>query len=207
MGEVWQIYLNYARSDESFACRLADDLNRSGASVWIDTYHARPGRHWARSIEQALTDSAMMLVVLSPDALRTRHVALGWQAYLEAYRPVIPVLAVPCEPPGALRTRRPVDFSREHLYPRMYHHLMTRLIESRSRSRRGGFSLWGSEPELLPFVPEMIPPRRVVELSLQADFAFSSSLVEMPSPPPVQPLPSVLHTLRGLRSRLLGSTH
>ena len=201
MSAVWQIYFNYGRSDELFACRLADDLHRSGASIWLDTYHARPGRHWARSIEQALTDSAVMVVILSPDALRTRHVALAWQAYLEAYRPVIPVLALPCEPPGLLRTRRPVDFSREHLYGRNYHQLMTRLIESRSRSRRGGLSLWGSEPDLLPFVPEMIPPVRGVEMSLQADFAYASHLVERPAP---EPVPSVLHTLRGLRSRLLG---
>jgi len=202
MGAGWQIYVNYARGDETFASRLADDLARSGAAVWIDVLHAHTGRHWARSIEQALNDTALMLIVLSPEAVRTRHVALSWQAYLEAYRPVMPVLARPCEPPGPLRMRRPIDFTRDQFYARNFHQLVTRLIESRSRVRLGGLSLWGSAPDMLPFVPEMIPPAPVRYETMRADFAFATPLYEPAIAP--EPPPSVLHTLRGLRSRLLG---
>ncbi len=146
-----QIFVSYARSDEVFVTRLADDLSRSGAHVWVDVRNARPGRHWGRSIEQALGDSSMMLVVLSPDALEAAHVSVEWQAYLEAYRPVIPVLARPCDPPGPLRTRRPVDFIRENSYQRAFHQLMMRLLECGTRIRRNDPVIWTMSEHVIDF--------------------------------------------------------
>jgi hypothetical protein len=137
-----QVFVSYAQGDEAFAAQLADDLSRSGAKVWLDIRNARPGRHWTRSIEQALSDSSMMIVILSRCALESPHVAVEWQAYLEAYRPVIPVLVEPCDLPGPLRTRRPLDFTRERDYPRVFHQLVTRLIDYGTRIRRSDPVIW-----------------------------------------------------------------
>lgn len=137
-----QIFVSYMQDDETFVKRLVDDLNRSGANVWLDIRNARPGRHWTRSIEQALSESSMMIVVLSPAALESAHVAVEWQAYLEAYRPVVPVMVKRCDPPGPLRTRRPIDFSRESNYQRAFHELSTRLIEYGTRIRRSDPVIW-----------------------------------------------------------------
>jgi hypothetical protein len=137
-----QIYISYDPIDEAFATQLTDDLTAYGANVWLDIRNARPGRHWSRSIEAALSDSNMMVVVLSPQALMSRHVAAEWQAYLEAYRPVIPALAEVCDPPGPLRTRRPVDFTRARLYNRALHELITRLIDYNTRVRRQEPVIW-----------------------------------------------------------------
>jgi hypothetical protein len=82
-----QIFISYTRDDEQFAKHLADTLCETGANVWLDIYNARPGRHWARSIEQALAESKMMIVVLSPAALESAHIAVEWQAYLEEIHP------------------------------------------------------------------------------------------------------------------------
>ncbi len=137
-----QIFVSYAQSDQTFVARLADDLSRSGAKVWLDIRNAQPGRHWGRSIEQALSACGMMLVVLSPGALECAHVTVEWQAYLEANRPVIPILLKPCDPPGPLRTRRPVDFRHERDYSRSFHQLVTRLIDSGTRVRRTDPVIW-----------------------------------------------------------------
>lgn len=137
-----QIFISYAPPDEALALRLTDDLTASGANVWIDIRNARPGRHWSRSIEQALSVSSMMIVILSPAALETSHVAAEWQAYLEAYRPVLPVIAQKCALPGPLRTRRPFDFTSEREYARTYHQLVNRLIERGTRLRRVDPVIW-----------------------------------------------------------------
>lgn len=137
-----QIFICYAPANETFALRLTDDLTATGANAWIDLRSARPGRHWTRSIEQALSVSTMMIVILSPEALQAPYVAAEWQAYLEAYRPVVPVIAQPCNLPGPLRTRRPLDFSRERDYPRLYHQLVNRLIELGTRLRRVDPVIW-----------------------------------------------------------------
>jgi hypothetical protein len=130
-----QIFMSYDQADEAFVMHLADDLEAHGANVWLDVRHARPGRHWARSIERALSESSMMIVILSPEALESEQVAGAWQMYLEAYRPVIPVVVEPCNVPGPLRTRRPIDFTRDRFYRRALHELTTRLIDYNSRSQ------------------------------------------------------------------------
>ena len=137
-----QIYISYDPADEAFALQLAEDLRAYGARTWIDVRDARPGRHWERSIEQALNESGMMVVVLSPEALASEHVAMEWQLYLEAYRPVIPVVVVPCDLPAPLRTRRPIAFTRASRYRRAFHELITRLIEYNTRVRNVEPLVW-----------------------------------------------------------------
>ena len=161
MIENWttsrQVFVSYAQGDEAFAAQLADDLSRSGAKVWLDIRNARPGRHWTRSIEQALSDSSMMIVILSRCALESPHVAVEWQAYLEAYRPVIPVLVEPCDLPGPLRTRRPLDFTRERDYPRVFHQLVTRLIDYGTRIRRSDPVIWTMTENVIEYRESRAP--------------------------------------------------
>jgi hypothetical protein len=146
-----QIFISYAQGDETFATRLVEDLCQSGAKVWLDIRDAKPGRHWTRSIEQALSQSTMMIVVMSPRALEAIHVNVEWQAYLEAYRPVIPVLIQPCDLPGPLRTRRPIDFTRERDYSRAVHLLITRLIDHGTRLRRSDPVIWTMSENVIDY--------------------------------------------------------
>jgi len=151
-----QIFVSYAQYDEEFAVRLVQDLRTSGARVWLDILDAEPGRHWTRSIERALSESQMMIVVLSPESLQSAHVAVEWQAYLEARRPVIPVVARPCNLPGPLRTRRPVDFTAD--YWRAFHQLSLRLIEYGTRSYRSDPVIWAINTEIQDRREEQSPP-------------------------------------------------
>ncbi|MBN1200348.1 MAG: toll/interleukin-1 receptor domain-containing protein [Anaerolineae bacterium] len=141
-----QIFVSYTQSDEDFTIQLANDLRASGARIWLDIHDAEPGRYWSRSIERALGESVMMLVVLSPAALMTEHVAVEWQAYLAARRPVIPVVAQPCKLPDPLRARSPVNFT--HDYQRAVHRLTTRLIECGARARRVDPVVWSMAEEV-----------------------------------------------------------
>lgn len=143
-----QVFINYASPDQAFAAQLTDDIAAFGAQVWLDVRDARPGRHWARSIAQALNDSTMMIVILSPEALDSPAVNEAWQSYLEAYRPVLPVIAAPCNAPAPLRARRPEDFSDAERYTRTLHNLMTRLLEYSTREpHRVPIMYSGSTPE------------------------------------------------------------
>ncbi|MBN2302835.1 MAG: toll/interleukin-1 receptor domain-containing protein [Anaerolineae bacterium] len=142
-----QIFISYAQEDEAFAVILAGDLRQGGARVWLDVQDAEPGRNWARSIEQALAESTMMLVILSPDALVNSTVMGACQAYLDAHRPVIPVVLRPCDLPDSLGSRRPVDFTQtsqynQARYSRVLHKLTTRLIEDGLKSRRSDPVIW-----------------------------------------------------------------
>ncbi|MBN1681195.1 MAG: toll/interleukin-1 receptor domain-containing protein [Anaerolineae bacterium] len=151
-----QVFMNYVPGDESFATQLTHDLRGWGAGVWLDIDSAEPGRFWSRSIERALAESHMMIVILSPDALDAPHVIAGWQAYLDAHRPVIPVLAALCAFPDRLNTRRPVDFTRD--YRQAFHRLTTRLIEQSTRLGRLDPVIWTISDDVSRFREAQAPP-------------------------------------------------
>ena len=82
-----QIFLSYAQSDEAFAKALSSHLARRGLSVWSPKDEVLPGDNvWLR-IGEALKKSKAMIVLVSPDAMRSEHVrreieyALGDQNY------------------------------------------------------------------------------------------------------------------------------
>jgi hypothetical protein len=135
-----QIFLSYEQTDEVVAAQLAEDLRTTGAVIWLDIHNAERGRHWSQSVERALSESTMMIVLLSPEALESAHVTVEWMAYLDARRPLIPVIVRPCDPPGPLRTRRPIDCTRD--YQRAFHQLSTRLLEFSVRVGRQDPVIW-----------------------------------------------------------------
>jgi hypothetical protein len=147
-----QIFISYEQTDEAFAVQLTEDLRASRATVWLDIHNAERGRYWSRSIERALSESNMMIVLLSPEALESAHVTVEWMAYLDARRPMIPVMVRPCDPPGPLRTRRPVDFVRD--YPRAFHLLSSRLLEYSVRIGRQDPVIWDEVREFREEQPE-----------------------------------------------------
>ncbi len=69
-----QIFLSYAQSDEAFAKALAAQLTRRGLSVWSPDQEVLPGDNvWFR-IGEALAKSKAMIVLVSPDSMRSEHV-------------------------------------------------------------------------------------------------------------------------------------
>jgi hypothetical protein len=69
-----QISLSYARADEAFARALSSQLERRGFSVWSPAEEELPGDNvWLRTGE-ALKRSKAMVVLLSPDSMRSEHV-------------------------------------------------------------------------------------------------------------------------------------
>lgn len=69
-----QIFLSYAESDEAFAKALSTQLARRGLSVWTTDQEVLPGDNvWLR-IGEALKSSKAMIVLLSPESMRSEHV-------------------------------------------------------------------------------------------------------------------------------------
>ena len=69
-----QIFLSFAESDEAFAKALASQLARRGLSVWSPDQEVLPGDNvWLR-IGEALKKSKAMVVLVSPESMRSDHV-------------------------------------------------------------------------------------------------------------------------------------
>ena len=69
-----QIYLSYAESDRVVAKALSSQLARRGLSVWSPDEEVLPGDNvWLR-IGEALKKSKAMVVLVSPESMRSEHV-------------------------------------------------------------------------------------------------------------------------------------
>lgn len=69
-----QIFLSYAREDEEFARSLSSHLMKRGLSVWSPEDELLPGDNvWFR-IGEALKKSKAMVVIISPDSMRSKYI-------------------------------------------------------------------------------------------------------------------------------------
>lgn len=69
-----QVFLSYAESDEAFAKALSSQLTRRGLSVWSPEQEVLPGDNvWLR-IGEALKKSKAMVVLVSPESMRSEYV-------------------------------------------------------------------------------------------------------------------------------------
>ncbi len=69
-----KIFLSYAAPDREFAKKLASDLGRRGYDVWDPETQLLPGENYGLKLGRALKDSQAMIVLLSPDAVKSASV-------------------------------------------------------------------------------------------------------------------------------------
>ena len=90
-----KVFISHAYTDEPFVRKVVTGLEKVGLEVWDATREILPGDNWADKISQALQESEAMVVLLTPDALRSSSVrweieyALGQQGYRERLIPVL----------------------------------------------------------------------------------------------------------------------
>jgi CRP-like cAMP-binding protein len=105
-----RVFISYAREDEAFATRLANNLLKQEIDVWLDTYRIMPGRSWARQIGEALDACQIMLVVLSASSVASENVEDEWNYYLDQKKCTLCVRIEPCKVPYRLSKLQYVDF-------------------------------------------------------------------------------------------------
>jgi len=69
-----QIFLSYAPADEAFAKALSSQLRKKNFSVWDPNEELLPGDNFWRRTGDALEKSNAMVVLVSPDSMRSENV-------------------------------------------------------------------------------------------------------------------------------------
>ena len=93
-----KVFISHAQQDRTLADDLAARLSDAGYEVWRAEEQLLPGENWALKIGQALEESDAMVVLVSPESVRSQSVreeinyALGSPNYAGR---VIPVLVRP----------------------------------------------------------------------------------------------------------------
>lgn len=113
MSDV-RIFLSYSHHDATdLAKRLRGDLVALGYDVWQDTQQIPAGMKWHRVIEEAIRRADVMLALLTPQAVRSQGSPgadpdttdgtcldeLSMARYGQPPTPIVPIMAISCEPP------------------------------------------------------------------------------------------------------------
>jgi TIR domain/Sel1 repeat len=107
-------FFSYSRADSEFALKLAEDLRAAGANVWMDQLDIEPGTPWDRAVEEALTRSPCMLVILSSVSVNSNNVSDEVSFALSKRKRIIPVLYRDCEVPFRLARLQHIDFRADY---------------------------------------------------------------------------------------------
>jgi len=107
-------FFSYSREDSEFALRLAEDLRKGGASVWLDQLDIEPGQEWDSAIEDAVTRCERMLVILSPASVKSRNVRNELAVALDEGKGIIPVFYRDCAVPLQMRRIQYADFRTDY---------------------------------------------------------------------------------------------
>jgi len=108
-----RLFLSYGRRDAAdLANRLRTDLEKLGYEVWQDTRQIRAGKEWEEQIVDGLRSTQVVVALLSPHAVRRSTDTnsldnvdsvcldeLTFARFATPPTPIVPVMAIPCEPP------------------------------------------------------------------------------------------------------------
>jgi hypothetical protein len=109
------LFVSYSSKDKPFVERLAADLIRYGVKIWVDALEMRIGDSLNKKIQQGISSSGWLGIVLSPDSVVSPWVEKELNAALELELErqrvfVLPLLYRECKIPLFLRDKVYADF-------------------------------------------------------------------------------------------------
>jgi len=87
-----KVFVSYSRKDEEFARKLATDLVRLGADLWIDADDIPPGVNWSTAVQQGLDACEVLVLIVSPDSMESKNVEDEWQYFRDEGKLIVPVI-------------------------------------------------------------------------------------------------------------------
>src|SRR6266404_6484728 len=112
------IFISYSHADKAFVNKLASNLVKHDAHVWVDTWELNVGDSILNRVQEAIRDSSALLIVLSKASVASewckKELSAGLMRELDEKRVVVlPVLVEDCEIPVFLREKMSADFRKD----------------------------------------------------------------------------------------------
>ncbi len=91
-GTGSDVFVSYSRADREFAVRLTEGLRARGREAWVDWQDIPPTAEWMAEIQEAIDAADTVVVVLSPDLIRSTVCSQEIEHALEANKRIVPLL-------------------------------------------------------------------------------------------------------------------
>lgn len=171
-----KLFLSYGRRDaRELADRLRRDLEARGYEVWQDARQIRSGREWEQEIVDGLRSTQLVMALLSPHAVRVAKDPanpdsvdsvcldeISFARFATPTRPIVPVMAVPCEPPLCIFRLDYVDLTQWQASEDQYRAGLARVLESIEAALHGQvrYRAWDQQLRPLDFAAFLNEKRR-----------------------------------------------
>jgi len=113
-----QVFISYSHKDRQFAENLANSLSSEGVSVWYDNWQIHVGDSIVRKIQQGLSSSDFLIILLSNNSTESKWVEQELNAStirnIESEGIfILPALVEKCQIPIFLSDRKYADFTKD----------------------------------------------------------------------------------------------
>ncbi|HEY7126436.1 MAG TPA: TIR domain-containing protein [Ktedonobacterales bacterium] len=110
MSTLPSIFISYSREDSVFVDQLEENLAQQGFVTWLDRQRLIPGRDWAAEIETQIKQLDMVVVVLSPSAVKSEWVNREIAFAQQIKKTIIPIRLKQVDIPLRLSNLHCIDF-------------------------------------------------------------------------------------------------
>ncbi len=112
------VFISYSSKDSAFVDRLSIELVKKRIRVWLDKWEMQPGDSLIDKIQNGLSDSSLLLVVLSQNSIASewchKELNSGLMRELNEKKViVIPILLDECKVPLFLQEKLYADFRKD----------------------------------------------------------------------------------------------
>ncbi|WP_017324127.1 toll/interleukin-1 receptor domain-containing protein [Synechococcus sp. PCC 7336] len=113
-----QVFISHSSKDTPIARKLTQRLSEAGLRVWMPENEILPGDNWAQKMGQALEESELMVVLISPHAFESEWLkeeiqyALTADQYKGRLIPIFldPKSEISSDVPWILRKLNPIEW-------------------------------------------------------------------------------------------------
>ena len=112
-----QAFMSYASKDALFADLARMKLKEAGVQVWIDHGALRAGEEWRRAIDEGISSSDVLLVMITPQSCESPYVTFEWAFALGKGIKVIPLLLEDADIHPRLAVLQYLDFRNHRTGP------------------------------------------------------------------------------------------
>lgn len=112
MNSAMHVFVSHSQENSGAAFRICEALQKRNIPTWLDMRDLAPGADWKQDVMKAIQTAAGFVFILGPSGAVDRYQSFEWQQviedelYLDASKPLIPVLIGSPELPGFLKVRQ-----------------------------------------------------------------------------------------------------
>ena len=109
----YDVFLSHSAKDREWVAEFADALTDAGVTTWFDVSKVSPGERWQDQLQEALRASRTLVMIVSPDSVKSPWLFAELGAAVADGKRIIPVLTGDVEPGEIPALLRQYQFLRE----------------------------------------------------------------------------------------------